>query len=196
MSKARQPRGMGPPHHFRSQVSASIPARSARSIDRFFQSRPCLRAIRLKTSIFRHASTNSSTGMSNCPGSRCVIFEKQSGSMMVGRQIGVVKTSLAILMALALASCAKPPQTAYDSQTGNNATAASLPVGQNAAGESCTIQRSGNNADVYCGSWEQPSAHAQTGGPATAADLLALASTSAWRASLEGGYACNAPSPT
>jgi CHAT domain-containing protein len=125
-----------------------------------------------------------------------VIFEKQSGSMMVGRQIGVVKTSLVILMALALASCAKPPQTAYDSQTGNNATAASLPVGQNAAGESCTIQRSGNNADVYCGSWEQPSAHAQTGGPATAADLLALASTSAWRASLEGGYACNAPSPT
>jgi CHAT domain-containing protein len=127
--------------------------------------------------------------MSNCPESRCATFEKQGSTMK-----DCVKTSLAVL--LALASCAMPPRTAYDNQTGNNAATASLPVGQNAAGESCTIQRSGNNADVYCGTWDQPSAHAQTGGPASASDLLALASTSTWRASLEGAYACNAPSPT
>src|SRR5580698_116300 len=192
MCKARRRLETARPRRSRNRISGSMPARSARSIARFCRMRPCPRAIRWRASKFRHASTNSSTGMSNCPESRCVIFEKQGSSMMVGR--GMVKTSLAVL--LVLASCAKPPQTAYDSQTGNSATAASLPVGQNAAGESCTIQRNGGNADVYCGSWDQPSAHAQTGGPATASDLTALASTSAWRASLEGGYACNAPSPT
>ena len=134
--------------------------------------------------------------MSNCLGSPRVIFKKQNSFAIAGRQLGLIKASLAISVALVLASCAKPPASAYDRQASNNAASASTPVGQNAAGESCTIQRSGNSADVYCGSWDQPSAHAQAGGPATAADLLALASTSAWRASLEGSYACNAPNPT
>jgi CHAT domain-containing protein len=107
----------------------------------------------------------------------------------------MVRNGLAILLALAVASCAKPPHAAYDSEAAAN-TSAGLSVGTNTAGESCALQRSGATADVYCGSWDQPSAHVQIGGPATPGDLQALASTSAWRAALEGNYACNAPSPT
>ncbi len=112
---------------------------------------------------------------------------------MTGKRMRMVGAGLVMVMGVALASCAKPPMSAYDNPGGSESAAVSLPVGQNTAGESCTIQRSGNTADVYCGSWDQPSAHVQNGGPAAAGDLAALATTSAWRASLEGSYACNAP---
>ncbi|GLR65644.1 CHAT domain-containing protein [Acidocella aquatica] len=114
---------------------------------------------------------------------------------MTGKRVKLVKAGLAMMMGLALASCARPPVSAYDNPGGGASAAASLPVGQNTAGESCTIQRSGDSADVYCGSWDQPSAHVRNGGPAAAGDLAALAATSTWRASLEGSYACNAPTP-
>ena len=116
---------------------------------------------------------------------------------MTGTRVSVVRTGLTILVALALASCAKPPNSAYDNPEGvTNAAAASLPVGLNTAGESCSIQRSGNSADVYCGSWDQPSAHVQNGAAAAAADLPGLATTSAWRGALDGSYACNASNAT
>jgi CHAT domain-containing protein len=98
--------------------------------------------------------------------------------------------------ALALASCVKPPASAYDSGSDTTAsTGAGLNVGQNTAGESCTSQASGGAADVYCGSWTEPSAHVESGGPASQADLVALATTSPWRAALEGSYACGSPTP-
>ena len=106
----------------------------------------------------------------------------------------MIRSGWAMLLALALAGCAVPPKTAYDSAAAAN-TAAGLPVGSNTAGESCTLQRTGGTADIYCGAWEQPSAHVQSGAAATVADLPALAGTSAWRAALDGAYACAAPRP-
>jgi CHAT domain-containing protein len=102
---------------------------------------------------------------------------------------------LGVMAILALARCARPPASAYDNAAAGN-TGAGLSVGQNTAGESCTIQRNGADADVYCGSWDQPSARVQTGGQATTGQLADLASTSTWRAALDASYACNAPEAT
>jgi CHAT domain-containing protein len=105
-----------------------------------------------------------------------------------------VRLGACLSLALAIAACAKPPATAYDSTAAVD-TSAGLSVGQNTAGESCNRQNVAGGADVYCGSWDQPSAHIQAGGPGSPADLAALATTSPWRAALEGGYACGAPAP-
>ncbi len=99
---------------------------------------------------------------------------------------------VAILL-LGFAGCARPPATAYDNSTGQGPATAALAVGQNTAGEACTSQPAAGGADVYCGKWDQPSAHVQNGGSAAGASLAALATSSAWRASLEGGYSCGAP---
>ncbi len=105
-----------------------------------------------------------------------------------------VPAALALLLVLALGSCAKPPASAYD-QAPSSTAGAGLPVGRNSAGESCTLQRIGNHADIYCGDWDQPSAHVQSGGAASAAELAALATSSPWRAGLDAAYACDAPQP-
>jgi len=106
------------------------------------------------------------------------------------------KTWLCAVLALTVASCVKPPASAYDSGSDTTAsTSAGLNLGQNTAGESCTSQASGGAADVYCGSWTEPSAHVESGGPAAQADLVTLATTSPWRAALEGSYACGSPTP-
>jgi len=105
------------------------------------------------------------------------------------------RLAISTLLVIALASCAKPPATAYESDNATATTGAGLSVGQNTAGESCNSQAVSGGADIYCGSWDQPSAHVQSGGPAGAASLTALATSSPWRASLEGAYSCNPPSP-
>jgi CHAT domain-containing protein len=107
----------------------------------------------------------------------------------------LVRLAVSGFLALALASCAKPPATAYESDGGAAAPSAGLSVGQNTAGESCNSQANATGADIYCGSWDQPSAHVQAGGPAGGASLSALATSSPWRASLEGAYSCGAPAP-
>jgi CHAT domain-containing protein len=100
-----------------------------------------------------------------------------------------------LLAALALASCTRPPSSAYE--TGVTASAsAGTPIGSNTAGEACTSQPNGSGVDVYCGAWDQPSAQLRAGGPASASDLTELATSSPWRATLEGTYACTAPSAT
>jgi tetratricopeptide (TPR) repeat protein len=100
---------------------------------------------------------------------------------------------LALLLSLALWSCANPPPSAYD--TGASGPAAGTAIGTNTAGESCTSQPNGGGVDVYCGAWNQPSAQVRNGGPADAGQLAALATTSPWRASLDAAYACGAPAP-
>jgi CHAT domain-containing protein len=102
--------------------------------------------------------------------------------------IAVLATSLA------LSACQKPPATAYDTAGGTAGTGTGLSVGDNTAGEACTSQATPTGADIYCGSWDQPSAHVQNGGPA-GTDLASLAATSTWRAALDGAYACGVPSP-
>jgi len=97
----------------------------------------------------------------------------------------------AVLVLLSLAGCQKPPASAYESAAAVNT--AGLAVGQNSAGEACTAQMTAAGADVYCGAWDQPSAQISNGG--AGGDLAALATTSPWRAGLDGGYACAAPAP-
>jgi len=111
------------------------------------------------------------------------------------QRIFFLRLSVVLVLAAALASCTKPPATDYDSEGSTASTSGGLSVGQNTAGESCNSQAVTGGADVYCGSWDQPSAHVQTGGPAGGADLATLATSSPWRASLEGAYSCAAPTP-
>ncbi|HYP63153.1 MAG TPA: tetratricopeptide repeat protein, partial [Acidocella sp.] len=108
--------------------------------------------------------------------------------------VRIARLGMGLVLGLALASCARPLQSAYENTTGTQ-NASGIPVGQNSAGESCTLDRNGSSAAIYCGSWDQPSAQVSQGGAASAADLPNLAATSAWRASLEASYQCNAPSP-
>jgi CHAT domain-containing protein len=107
--------------------------------------------------------------------------------------VRIARLGIGLVLGLALASCARPPQSAYETAAGTQ-NASGIPVGQNSAGESCMLDRNGNSAAIYCGSWDQPSAQVSQGGGASAADLPNLAATSAWRASLEASYQCNAPS--
>ena len=97
-----------------------------------------------------------------------------------------------LVLVLALGCCARPPQSAYENAASQQNTA-SVPLGENSAGESCTLDRSGGSAAVYCGSWDQPSAQISVGGAASAADLPGLAASSPWRASLETSYQCGTP---
>ena len=100
----------------------------------------------------------------------------------------------ALLLALSLTGCAKPPASAYGGAQPGSA-GPGLPVGQNSARESCTLQRFGDHADIYCGSWDQPSAHVQEGGATSQAELSGLAANSPWRAGLDAAYACETPEP-
>ncbi|HQT63987.1 MAG: hypothetical protein B7Z75_03610 [Acidocella sp. 20-57-95] len=100
-----------------------------------------------------------------------------------------------LLTALGLNGCTKPPASAYDSGLSANAAKNGAPIGTNTAGESCTSQPDNGGLDVYCGSWNQPSAQARVGGNAPADSLSNIASASPWRAGLEATYACGAPQP-
>ena len=100
------------------------------------------------------------------------------------------------LALMALAGCAVPPPSAYVSSSGA-AESGGQPLGPNAVGEACTLQAQGNDAnrhaDVYCGTWQQPSGTVRTGGAGTAAQLAQLATDSAWRLGIEQRYACGQP---
>ena len=103
---------------------------------------------------------------------------------------------LPLLAVLAVASCAKPPPSAYVSATAAGRAASAAAIGKNAVGESCTIQSSGDAADIYCGTWQQPSARVREGAATAASDLAAIATASPWRAGIEQRYACEKPAAT
>lgn len=105
--------------------------------------------------------------------------------------------ALPFLALLALAACQTPPPSAFVG--GAAATAGSgVGLGQNAAGEACTQQSRGGGsaADIFCGSWTQPSGRVQRAGPADAAGLAALATASPWRNDLDSRYNCAPPTAT
>jgi CHAT domain-containing protein len=95
----------------------------------------------------------------------------------------------ACLLAFALSSgCARPPESAYV----GGKTTANVALGSNSVGEACT-QSSGasaRDADILCGSWDQPAARVLRGEPATPAQLPALISASAWRNGLDTRLDC------
>jgi CHAT domain-containing protein len=103
-----------------------------------------------------------------------------------------------LVVALALlAGCETPPPSAFVG--GAAATAGSgLGLGKNAAGETCTQQSSGggSSADIFCGTWTEPSGHVQRSGMSDAAALNTLATASPWRSALDSRYVCGPPAPT
>ncbi len=54
----------------------------------------------------------------------------------------------------------------------------------------------GQGADVFCGTWQQPSARVRSGGPGTAAELAQLATASQWRSGIDVRFRCDAPVAT
>ena len=95
-----------------------------------------------------------------------------------------------------LAGCATPPPSAYLSGSTKQA-GAQVAIGKNSVGEACTQQADGaDNADIFCGTWLQPSAQVRGGAPATAASLSELATASPWRAALDTRFACGNPTST
>ena len=100
---------------------------------------------------------------------------------------GAWRNRICLLLATALASCARPPADVY---VGGASTGASL--GADTAGEMCTLQ----GGDIFCGTWTQPSGHVAAGGPADAATLASLAGSGPWRAGIDQRLACQEPQPT
>jgi CHAT domain-containing protein len=97
---------------------------------------------------------------------------------------------------LLMAGCARPPATAYVHGAGGS-TAGQVSIGKNSVGEACTIQDSGpSSANVYCGTWQQPSARVRGGQAATAAELASIAASGPWRAAMDQQYVCQAPTST
>jgi CHAT domain-containing protein len=103
-----------------------------------------------------------------------------------------------LLIPAALAGCARPPATAYVAATAG--TASAQPVGKNAAGEACTQQAlataAGQSVDIYCGSWQQPSATVRQEAALAPSGLAAAAQSGAWRSALDARFTCAAPAPT
>ena len=113
------------------------------------------------------------------------------------RAIGWVAPLLAIALAAPLAGCQKPPASAYVHGTNIETSAPQTALGTNAAGETCSQQPAGERgADVFCGTWQQPSARVEYGGPATAADLPGAATAGAWRTAINARMQCEPPTPT
>ncbi len=101
---------------------------------------------------------------------------------------------IVLLAAAFLAGCAGPPPSAY---VGNNSKAVGggVGLGRNGSGEACTQQAGGSGADIFCGTWDQPSGHvAKSDG--SAADLRQVAVSSRWRNALDNRFECGEPAPT
>jgi len=108
------------------------------------------------------------------------------------RRLGLA--CLALLVAPA--GCAVPPPSDYVRTLGTK-PAAQVSVGQNAVGEACT-QSPGEDggADIYCGTWQQPSARVRPGDPATPQELSQLATSSPWRIGINQRFDCQPATAT
>jgi CHAT domain-containing protein len=95
-----------------------------------------------------------------------------------------------------LSGCQTPPPSSYVRGTNVEHAEAQTSLGVNSAGEACVQQPAGSGAEVFCGTWQQPSARIEAGGPATAADLTGAATTSAWRTSIDARMQCESPTRT
>ncbi len=104
-----------------------------------------------------------------------------------------------LLVPLLLFGCATPPPESYvHGALGNSAKpVAQVSIGRNSVGEDCTQQvEAGQSADVFCGTWQQPSARIRSGGPGTAGQLAGLATAGQWRSGIDSRFHCEAPVST
>ena len=75
--------------------------------------------------------------------------------------------------------------------------AAQVAIGKNSVGEDCTQQaETGQSADVFCGTWQQPSARVRSGGPGGRGQLAQLATASPWRTGIDNRFRCEPPVAT
>jgi CHAT domain-containing protein/tetratricopeptide (TPR) repeat protein len=106
---------------------------------------------------------------------------------------------LCCLLALTILNgCHTPPPSAYVHGTSIDRPAEQTTLGTNAAGEACVQQPAGDRgAEVFCGTWQQPSARVEFGGAGNGADLAALASGgAAWRVGIDARMQCEAATRT
>jgi len=99
-------------------------------------------------------------------------------------------------LALALAaSCATPPPQAYVGGAGRSHAAVAL--GGDASGEACNQLPgdSSDTAEVFCGTWQEPAAMVRGGPPGGADALMAIATGSPRRQSLDAYFTCHTSQP-
>ena len=103
-----------------------------------------------------------------------------------------------LLVLLPMAGCQTPPPDAYvHGAVSAGKPASQVAIGKNAVGEDCTQSAStGDSASVYCGTWEEPSAHVRAGGAAAGAQLVQLATASPWRTGIDTRFRCEQPTST
>jgi CHAT domain-containing protein/tetratricopeptide (TPR) repeat protein len=107
--------------------------------------------------------------------------------------------SLPLLASLLLFGCVTPPPDAYvhGATTAASKPVAQVSIGKNSVGEDCTQQGGeGQSADVFCGTWQQPSARVRSGGPGNASELAQVATASQWRTAIDSRFRCDAPVAT
>lgn len=110
-------------------------------------------------------------------------------------------TVLAMLLTW-LAGCQVPPPSAFVHGNGNEEQAtAQKPLGTNTAGETCseddvTGHSGSKGADIYCGTWREPSGTVEAVPGANAADLAATAAAGPWRTGIDARMQCEAPVAT
>ena len=107
-----------------------------------------------------------------------------------------------LLLAAMLGGCDVPPPEAYvSSSAASSKSAAQVAIGKNAVGEECTQTATegpgaSRSADVFCGTWQQPSARVRSGGPSSAGELVQLATSGAWRSAIDARFRCDPPTAT
>ncbi len=105
---------------------------------------------------------------------------------------------LPLLASLLVFACQAPPPESYVKGAEKTAKpAAQVAIGKNSVGEDCTQQaEAGQSADVFCGTWQQPSARIRSGGAGTAGDIAQLATASQWRSGIDNRFRCDPPVAT
>ena len=105
---------------------------------------------------------------------------------------------LPLLVPLLLLGCDRPSAESYvrGAQAGSSKPIAQVSIGKNSVGEDCTQQAETQSADVFCGTWQQPSARVRSGGPGTSAQLAELVATSPWRSAIDNRFRCEPPVAT
>ena len=81
---------------------------------------------------------------------------------------------LPLLVPLAAAGCDSAAAEAYvrSAQADIRKPVAQVSIGKNSVGEDCTQQAEAQSADVFCGTWQQPSARVRSGGPGNSRAIL------------------------
>jgi len=106
--------------------------------------------------------------------------------------------ALLLPLMLVLAGCETPPASDYAHALPTLAKpTAQVSIGKNAVGEDCTqTSPQPGAADVYCGTWQEPSARVREGTAAASAQLQQIATASPWRDAIDTRFHCNPPTST